>query len=81
VVWKSSKEGGGKYPLHNWKKGLPWTEVADSAMRHIDSFLEGEDFDKETGLHHLKHAACNLAFLLWYVVFKPELDDRYKGDS
>ena len=81
VFWKSSKPGGGKYPMYNWQKGLPMTEVCDSALRHIYKFLAGEDIDPETGLHHLKHAACNLAILLWYLVHRPEMDDRSKGDK
>ena len=77
VIWRSSFFGGGKYPLHNWRKGMPWTEVAESAMRHLKKFAqEGEDFDDETGLHHLKHAACNVAFLLEYLTSRPSFDDR-----
>lgn len=82
VIFKSSKEGGGKYPMHNWRKGLPWSEVAESAIRHLKAFAQrGEDHDKESGLHHLKHAACNIAFLLEYLETHPELDDRYKRIS
>lgn len=79
VIWQSSDKAGGKYPLHNWRKGLPWSEVADSAIRHLKKFAQqGEDFDKESGLDHLDHAACNIAFLLWFRKNRPELDDRYK---
>lgn len=81
VIWKSSIEGGGKYPMHNWRKGLPWTEVAESAMRHIDDFIDGKDYDKESGLHTLYHAACNLAFLIEYLETCPELDDRRKNEK
>ena len=82
VIYKSSSLGGGKYPLHNWRKGLPWSEVAESAMRHMRSFAQkGEDYDAESGLHHLKHAACNIAFLLEYLKTCPQLDDRYKPVS
>lgn len=81
VIWKSSDRCGGKYPLHNWRKGLPWTEVSESAMRHLRAFAQkGEDFDAESGLHHLKHVATNIAFLLEYLETHPELDDRYKGN-
>lgn len=78
VIWNSSKDSGlGKYPLHNWKKGLPWSEVAESAMRHLKAFAQkGEDTDPESGLDHLAHAACNVAFLLWYRKHRQELDDR-----
>lgn len=81
VIFKSSKEGGGKYPMHNWRKGLPWTEVAESAMRHIKKFVAGEDLDTESGMHHLKHVATNIAFLIEYLSTHPELDNRFKGDK
>ena len=81
VIWKSSKNGGGKYPLHNWRKGLSWSDTADCLLRHVHKWLEGEDFDQETGLHHLAHAACNIAFLIEYVKTKPELDDRFKQEA
>lgn len=76
VIFNSSIEGGGKYPMHNWRKGLPWTEVAESAMRHLDDFVDGKDYDKESGLHTLYHAACNIAFLIEYLETCPEMDDR-----
>lgn len=78
VIHKSSTEGGGKYPLHNWRKGLPWTDVADSASRHIRDFLDGKDFDKESGIHTLKHALTNLSFLVEYLESCPEQDNRRK---
>lgn len=78
VIWKSSTAGGGKYPMDNWRKGLNYRDTADCLLRHVYAWLEGEDYDKETGLHHLKHAACNLAFLLVYLETHPELDDRFK---
>ena len=81
VIHKSSTEGGGKYPMHNWRKGLPWTDVADSAMRHIQDFLDRKDIDKESGLHTLYHAATNLAFLIEYLETCPDQDDRYDKDK
>jgi hypothetical protein len=29
----------GKYPEGNWEKGMPWTEVIASAMRHLEATL------------------------------------------
>jgi hypothetical protein len=82
VIWRSSDRAGGKYPLQNWRKGLPWSEVAESAIRHLKKFAqEGEDADHETGLDHLSHAACNIAFLLWYRKHRPNLDDRHKEEK
>ena len=72
--------GAKKYDKNNWRKGLPFTSVYDSLQRHMLSWLDGEDLDKESGLPHLAHAACNIAFLLEYSLTKPELDDRFKQE-
>lgn len=81
VIWKNSIPGGGKYPMYNWEKGLPWTDVADSLLRHIFAWLGGENIDPESGIHHLWLAACNLAFLIQYQDICPQLDNRKKKDE
>lgn len=73
--------GRSKYSAHNWRKGIAWCRVIGAALRHILSFLGGEDKDPETGLSHLAHASCCLMFLLEYEVTHKELDDRYKSES
>lgn len=68
--------GESKYDRNNWRKGLPYTSVIDSALRHLHSFLEGEDTDHESGISHIAHAATNMVFLLQYLKDHPEMDDR-----
>ena len=47
----------------NWKKVEPQRYV-DALLRHILAFAEdNQSIDTESGLPHLWHAACNLAFL------------------
>lgn len=59
--------GAKKYEANNWQKVDNAKErYYDAAMRHIDSWWNGEKHDKETGLHHLAHAATNLLFLKWF---------------
>lgn len=70
--------GAGKYGFHNWRAGLSWLRVISAVLRHIFAFLRGEDFDPETGIHHLAHARCGLAFILEYTQTHPEKDDRAK---
>lgn len=36
----------------------------DACLRHIYAALDNEELDKESGLLHLAHAACNLMFLI-----------------
>ena len=47
----------------NWKKVEP-QRYRDAAYRHWLAYLDGEKVDKESGLPHLWHCACNLAFLI-----------------
>ena len=63
----------------NWKKGLPVTEILDSALRHIAAILRGEDTDPESGMPHVGHLQCNAMFLAHTLKHHPELDDRKKG--
>ena len=55
--------GAKKYDDNNWKKGLPDENCLSSCLRHITSYMAGEEFDSESGLPHLAHAACNLGFM------------------
>ena len=70
--------GAEKYQDHNWKKGLSVVEICESLKRHLDSFMEGEDLDKESFLSHVGHIQCNAMFLSWMLEHRPELDDRIK---
>lgn len=71
--------GAKKYQAHNWRKGIELSRLLGAAMRHLTSFLGGEDTDSETGLSHLDHAACCVMFAqeLWRT--HPQLDDRWRA--
>jgi len=73
--------GAKKYSAHNFKNGLEYHRLADAALRHLTSYMDGEDNDPESGLSHLDHALATLAMLKYMSVNKPEMDDRYKGDT
>jgi hypothetical protein len=73
--------GAEKYARCNYVHGLPYTEVVDSTLRHLMCFINGEQVDKESGLHHVHHAACNLLFLSQYVVTNHDKDDRLALDN
>ena len=47
----------------NWRKVEP-DRYRAAAYRHWLAYLEGEECDEESGLPHLWHLACNIAFLI-----------------
>jgi len=72
--------GAKKYAANNWRRGMKYSEVYSAIQRHLLAWLEGEDNDPESGMSHLWHAGCGLAFLCEYIAF-PKLygrfDDRF----
>ena len=70
--------GAEKYEEHNWRKGMKVSRLLAAGLRHIYSFMKGEDNDPETGLSHIAHAMCCMMFILWLVKAKPEYDDRFR---
>lgn len=68
--------GAEKYDGDNWKKGLSFRGVTDSAMRHLEAFRACKDKDNESNLHTLGHAAWNVLTLMDYSTSHPEYDDR-----
>lgn len=55
--------GAEKYEERGWMKVDP-ERYRDALLRHYLAYCGGEDFDEESGLHHLAHLACNALFLL-----------------
>ena len=70
--------GAAKYRPHNWRGGMPWSEIADALLRHVTAFLGGEDRDPESGELHMAHALCNAMFLVAYQVRGAGTDDRWR---
>ena len=56
--------GAQKYDRDNWQV-VPESKrrYYDALNRHIWAWKRGEQFDPESGLHHLSHAMCCLMFL------------------
>lgn len=71
--------GAKKYDPWNYKHGIAVTRTLSAALRHIFQFIEGEDFDSESGAHHLGSARANLGMCLDTLANHPGLDDRFKG--
>lgn len=75
VLWRNSIPGGGKYPMHNWKKGANYSTPMDSLLRHAYKRADGEKVDPDDGLPHSWKILCNAAFLVYYEAKYPQLDD------
>lgn len=71
--------GANKYDSHNWQMngGLEWSRVYSALQRHLNDFWSGEEVDQESGLSHLAHAMCCIAFLNSYHIKDNGFDDRY----
>jgi hypothetical protein len=76
-IAKALDFGSKKYTDWNWTKGFKWSRLLGSCLRHLTSYLRGEDKDPESGLSHLAHAGANIVFLLWHERFRQDLDDRH----
>lgn len=71
--------GAQKYAAHNWRKGIVYSRLFASLMRHLWAWWGGEELDPESGESHLDHASCCLMFLRELSVTRKDLDDRYKN--
>jgi len=56
--------GSTKYGDRNWEKGIKYSRLFASTLRHLFKWWAGEDLDKESGLPHLAHALTNIAMLI-----------------
>ena len=69
IIWAIAKVreyGCKKYPeggVDNWKQ-VEKERYRDAMMRHMLKYLDDPDgVDEESGIKHLHHLACNVAFL------------------
>lgn len=67
---------------NNWRGGLEYSRLYGAMLRHLTSFVEGEDIDPESQLSHIAHMVCGGLFLLTFILEeRNELDDRPKEDT
>jgi hypothetical protein len=70
------RHGAEKYDDRNWEKGMKWSRVFGSTIRHLWAWWGGEDIDPESKRPHLYSAACCVAMLVAYRERKIGIDDR-----
>lgn len=68
--------GAAKYGQRNWELGMAWGRPYAALRRHMGAWWGGEDTDPETGMSHLWHAACCIAFLVAFEARGVGTDDR-----
>lgn len=69
--------GAKKYADNNWRGGMKWGRLVGATLRHVFAFMGGENTDKESGLHHLAHAATDILCVLEYTITHTGADDRF----
>lgn len=70
--------GADKYGARNWERGMSWGRPFAALMRHMWAWWGNEARDPETGMSHLWHAACCIAFLIAFEARSIGEDDRAK---
>jgi len=70
--------GAAKYEDRNWERGYAWSLSFDALCRHLFAFWGGEDYDAETGSHHLTAVAWHAMALQTFSEAEKfaEFDDR-----
>lgn len=58
--------GANKYAPGNWMKPMDKREILESLARHLFALLDGEEYDKESGIHHIGHIQCNALFYAYH---------------
>lgn len=70
-------DGAIKYGPYNWReKTVSASVYVSAARRHIDDWLDGEDFSRDANVHHLAHAMACMAILLDAMSVGKLNDDR-----
>lgn len=77
-VARVSEFGAKKYAKDNWRTSGSWCKCADSGLRHLLSYLNGETHDPESGMPHLAHLGWNIMALIEFQDANSGTDDRYK---
>jgi|SRR5271166_3972253 len=75
--------GEKKYSTFNFLKGQYINDCLDSLKRHMEKFENPfkPDTDEESGLSHAAHMAWNCLVICYVMKYRPDLDDRYKGEK
>ncbi len=65
-------QGAEKYGPTNWRKGIPFSNLINHALNHLNLYLAGD-----RGEDHLAHAAWGLFAMMEFEDQQPELNDLH----
>lgn len=65
--------GASKYGDASWRR-VEASRYEDALHRHLHAWRMFERNDRESGIHHLAHALCNIAFMLELSLDKDDAD-------
>jgi hypothetical protein len=69
--------GARKYGAFNWRSNDVSARIyLDAALRHIFTWMDGDDIDPESGASHLAHARACLGIILDASAGENLIDDR-----
>ena len=69
-VWDLAEHfgaGAEKYERDNWKRVDDLTLFEDALGRHFALYMNGEEYDPETGSHHLIAVVWHALVLVWHL--------------
>ena len=76
------------YDRMNWAESIGTDDAqrfldenADSMFRHLMAYMSGEEYDKESGCHHLAHVACRAFFGVEYTEAVPNLAEMLGAEG
>lgn len=70
--------GAKKYSDNNWRGGFKYSRVIAAAIRHLEAWRRGEQYDPQDGQLHLSSVAWAAYVLMEFEEFKIGEDDRIK---
>lgn len=58
-------ESGRKYGFFNWReRTITFSIYYDAMLRHLFRYLDGEEIDPDSSVHHLAHVMASCAIIL-----------------
>lgn len=78
VLGEVAGMGAEKYDTFNYLKGYDWALSYNAMQRHAMQFWSGEDFDEESGLPHMAHAAWHCLAMVSFLLRELGTDGRPK---